>query len=162
MMSNDAESYSIPVKTFLESASIKKMLSSKAPSNLKAVSELRNAEKQILFKKLEEERAEHILTAAEFCPQLSFVTFSPDSKEITSYILCEKKDEVITIMFLRNYSGNVAELMSLFSALAREGSAESYAGCEICFVTQNEGITELMKKFVGEIKPVSRFVYAIK
>ena len=132
------------------------------PSNLKSVSELRNAEKQILFKKLEEERAEHILTAAEFCPQLSFVTFSPDLKEVTSYILCEKREEVITIMFLRNYSGNVVELMSLFTALAHEGSSESYAECEICFVTQNEGITELMKKFVGEIQPSGKFVYAIK
>ncbi len=162
LMSDDAESYSIQIKTFMESAAVKKMLGSKKSLSLKSVSELRNPEKQLLFKKLEEERAESIILDAEFCPQLSFVTFSADFKEITSYILCEKMDDIITIMFLRNYSGNVAEIMSLFSALAQEGSSQKYASCEICFVTQNESVTELMKKLVGEIKPLSKYVYAIK
>ena len=162
LMSDDAESYSVPVKFLLESEHIKKMLSSKRPAGVKSVAELRNAEKQLLFNKLSEERGESILFDAEFDPQLSFVTISPDSKEITSYILCEKMENVITIMFLRNYSGNAAELMILFAALAQRGSNDEYADCDICFVTQNEGVTELMKKLVGEIKPGSKFIYAIK
>ncbi|MBQ9438120.1 MAG: GNAT family N-acetyltransferase [Lachnospiraceae bacterium] len=154
-----ARIYSVTIKSLLGSDMAKRLLGMKSGEKSLRLEELRSGQRRMLEGKLRHAGLERLLTDEVLHSSLSLASIDGASGQPNACILCTRPEQEIFVELLFSEANDITTLSGLFLGFYEELKKEKLLGEELVFVSDTEGVVELVKRMArGTLKERGRMI----